>query len=238
MPTTLKPAAADGEGQRVRPGAHTTAQAYRLRATPYFLLVHNPLSWEIAEVELEDEAGEITGSPVICWLPRLKRLELSPGVNGVRMGRRGSPPDASLAVANLRTQGWTMIPEDYDGGYVNVHPGARGPIHVLKFDQPVNVGSKTVLRCDDEGYKRFRYRLVVDGVIKPPEPEALEAIMDLRRNRIARHQREVHIPAVRARVDALEEELGEMKEAAEEIAPKPKRKRRATKAKTKTKGKS
>ncbi len=200
-------AAPPAEGQRVNRRARPTSRAYRLRAEPYFILVHSPLSWDLVEMQGPDGAQWV-------WLPRLKRLRLTPGVNGVRQGRRGGAPDATLAIAQLQRRGWIIIPEEYDGGYVDEYPGHRGKVHVLKFETPVHVGAKTVLRCDEDAWRRWRLKLVEDGIVPPPQQEVLEAIMDRQRNRISRHERNVHIPAIAAKVEADVAKLDAMTTAA------------------------
>ena len=195
-------------GTRVGPRTGADQQPYRLSKSPYFLLMHHPLGWECAEVEGRG----------LCWLPRLKRLPFAPGVNGVRQGRRGGPPDPSLAIANHTKRGWTFVPEDYDGGFVDRYKCTGGVRYVTKFETPRNIGNRTVIRGDDEAWNKFRLGLVESGVLAGPEPEVLEDLMDRCRNRIARSQKDIHIPAVAEKLEALELTLATMEEMAEASA--------------------
>ncbi len=188
--------------QMVSASAAGAAPAFNLKPCPFFYLTHHPSSWEV---------GEVDGKRY--WLPRLKRLKLAPGVNAVRQGRKGGPPDASLAIAQAQRQGKTIIPDTFDGGYVHKVRGARGWVHLLKFDTPKNLGRTTVIKTDHEAYRAFRLKLVTSGLIAPPEPEILEAIMDRQRNRSERRADQAHIPREAKRIEREEAKLTEMREA-------------------------
>jgi len=184
-------AAAAAGGERVTAAMRPTHEPYRLTPTPYFVLMHHPMGWEACQV-----AGEWV------WLPRLKMLSYAPGTNGIRQGRgKGAPPDPTLALVAFQSRGWTIIPEDYDGGYVVRYPVAGGAVHLLRWATPRNVGNKTTVRGDDEAYKAFRLQLVTDGVIAPPVPEVIEDLLDRQRTRIGRAEQHIHIPAVARRLE-------------------------------------
>ena len=187
-------------GERVTSSMRPTHNPYKLTPKPYFVLMHNPLGWECGRV----------GDRWV-WLPRLKELQYQPGSNGVRQGRRGGAPDATLAIASFQGKGWTIIPEDYDGGYVvryTVEGG--GYAHLLRFDEPRNIGNRTSLRTDEEAYNAWRLQLVEDGILAPPEPEVIEELLERQRTRITRAERDIHIPAVAKRLEQETSKLDEM----------------------------
>lgn len=195
-------------GTRVPPRQSVAAQLPRLKASPYFLLMHHPLGWEACEVEGRG----------LCWLPRLKRLIFAAGSNGIRQGRRGGGPDPSLAIASHTERGWRFIPEDYDGGYVDRYECTGGIRYMTKFESPKNLGNRTVIRGDDAKWNLFRLSLVENGVIPAPEPEILEDLMDRQRNRISRSQKHIHIPAVADKLEKDEARLAAMEEMCAEAA--------------------
>lgn len=183
--TVVTGAAAD-----TRPGANKLPG----RAQPDFHLMHHPENWEIVETP----TGEYE------WLPRLKPLYLQAGINGVRSVRGGGVDD-SAARLSYRDRGWTIIPRDL--GYVTKYPTARGQSSYLTWDTPHLMGRKIVVRHDAEGYNTFRRSLVESGVIPTPAPEALEAVLHSLQSRINRAGKSIHIPGVKARVEADEKRL-------------------------------
>lgn len=195
-------------GTRVGPRTASSSQSPRLKAVPYFLLMHHPMGWEACEVEGRG----------LCWVPRLKKLPITPGSNGVRQGRAGGSPDASLAIANQTSRGWRFIPEDYDGGFVDRYEATGGVVYLLKFESIKTIGNRSVVRCDDAAYNAWRLGLVENGVIPAPEPEVLEDLMDRQRSRISRHQKHIHIPAVAAKLEAETAKLDTMEALSDEAA--------------------
>ena len=168
-------------------------------ASPYFLLFHNPEAWEC-------KAGE--------WLPRLKRLPLAPGVNAVRQSRNGGAVDPNLAIVQLQQRGFKIIPEDFGGGFVKQVPVAGGVAHMMHCDELKRVGTRAVLRRDDDAYTEFQRSLLAEGVVEPPEPEILEMLIDRQQRRIDRKQAMTHLPNIKAQVKADAEKLKSMKAAA------------------------
>lgn len=191
--------------------ADTRPGAARLPELPRkdFYLMHHPESWEA--VQREDGEWE--------WLPRLKPLYLTPGINGVRQVKGGV--DDGPARLMYQDRGWTILPRTL--GYVTKYPCARGDSSYLTWDTPHVMGRKIIIRHDAEGYADFRRGLLETGTIKPPEPEALEAILHQLDRRIDRAGKSVHIPGVKARVESDQAKLDGAKKAAKKATTKKKR---------------
>ena len=181
-----------------------------MRAEPDFTLGHYPTEWEMVETENGLE-----------WLPRLKKLALVPGVNGVRQTRNGV--DDRIARTTYTDQGWTLIPRDL--GYVTAYPTTSGTTYLLTWDRPKRLGNRCIVKHDDQGFNAFRRSLIEGGVIERPDPDALEAIAERLRRTIARNEKNAHIAGVAEKIEADRELLAAMREE-----PKPK-KRGARKAK-------
>lgn len=194
------------------PEASTRPGAAKLPELPRhdFHLMHNPENWEVCQ--REDGEWE--------WLPRLKCLYLVPGINGVRQVKGGI--DDSPARLAFKDRGWTII--DRDLGYVTKYPCARGKSSYLTWDRPHVMGRKIIVRHDAAGYAAWRRGLVEDGTIPTPEPEALEAILHQLDRRIERAGKSVHIPGVKARVDADTAKLDGAKKAAKKATTKKRKK--------------
>tara|TARA_R100000664_G_C2739013_1_gene127839 strand:- start:492 stop:1046 length:555 start_codon:yes stop_codon:yes gene_type:complete len=174
-----------------------------MRAEPDFTLGHYPTEWEMVETENGLE-----------WLPRLKKLALVPGVNGVRQTRNGV--DDRIARTTYTDQGWTLIPRDL--GYVTAYPTTSGTTYLLTWDRPKRLGNRCIVKHDDAGFNAFRRSLIEDGVIERPDPDALEAIAERLRRTIARNEKNAHIAGVAEKIEADRELLAAMREE-----PKPKK---------------
>lgn len=193
------------------PRAHILPEAPRAN----FYLMHNPQGWE--PNKLDDGTWE--------WLPVLKRLMIKPGVNGVRGTRNGV--DDGQARMGYQDRGWTILPRDL--GYITRYPCRRGYSYYLTWDQPIKAGNRLVVRHDAEGYNEFRRGLVESGAVPMPVPEVLIARLQDYQKQINRNAKDVHIPTVKAKVDAAQELIDGAKKAAKDLAPKPKPTRRRTK---------
>jgi len=181
------------------PGLVSRQRPHRWPTSPYFMLFHNPASWEFT-------GGE--------WLPKLTRLPFAPGVNGVRQSRAGAPVDPNLAIVQMQARGFKAIPEDFDGGFVTQVPVAGGVAHLLKFDTLKRVGSASILKHDGDGYAAFRRKMLADGVVDAPEPEVLEPLIERQQARINRRANELHLPHVKLKSKADVEALKQMRAAA------------------------
>ena len=168
-------------------------------ASPNIQLLHNP-------EDRECKAGQS--------MPRLKRLPLAPGVNAVRQSRNGGAVDPNLAIVQLQQRGFKIIPEDFGGGFVKQVPVAGGVAHMMHCDELKRVGTRAVIRRDDDAYTEFQRSLLAEGVVEQPEPEILEMLIDRQQRRIDRKQAMTHLPNIKAQVKIDTETLKSMKAAA------------------------
>lgn len=167
-----------------------------MKREPDFTLGHYPTEWEMVETENGLE-----------WLPRLKKLAMIPGVNGVRQTRNGV--DDRIARTTYTDQGWTLIPRDL--GYVTAYPTTTGTTYLLTWDRPKRLGNRCIVKHDEAGFNAFRRSLIEDGVIERPDPDALEAIAERLRRTIARNEKNAHIAGVAEKIEADRELLAAMR---------------------------
>lgn len=173
-----------------------------------FVLAHFPTEWELVE-----EDGDY------WWLPRLKKLGISGGVNGVRVDR------GRVQFANAKTdyeaRGFTLISEDSviqagpgnlpEGGYRVEYPGTNGKVHLCRWDVPKVLGGQVIIKTCAKTHNAFRRSLVEQGIIGQPDPDALEIVTERMRTRIARKAKQAHIPAVKAEIEHTEDLLAATK---------------------------
>ena len=105
--------------------------------SPNFLYFYHPFQWAV-------QGGE--------WLPQIAEHRQSPGQGNV--GKNG---EMTLAVAHRAKLGWQLVPPDIiEGGYVRVHDGKRGPVHLSKWERPrVVAGMAAESEIDRAGYLDF-----------------------------------------------------------------------------------
>jgi hypothetical protein len=194
-----------------------------LNATPnyQFFFMHNPNGWEM----IPNDDG------VFEWLPVLKRFELRPGLNGVKVNRRGGV-DYVNAKARFESNGWTFIlPEEIDGGYLVEYEGRRGPVYSDRFTTPralgMGSGARIVWDFDRDAFNDWRREL--KERLGEPDPSVIDMKSTIQRKRSERRAREVHIPAVAAKMEREIKKLEAMTES------KPKKKRRAPRKKAEVK---
>lgn len=184
---------------------------------PDFYMMHHPHSWEPVEVATGDWE----------WLPKLKQLLLKPGVNGVRTNPGGGIDDSQARI-NFQDRGWTVLPRDL--GYVVRYQCQGGKTYYPLWDVPHKMGNRVVVRYNPEAYNEFRRGLVLDGVVNPPEPEALEIVLDDLQHRVNRNAVNIHVPTVAAQVKKTEAKLNGAKTAAKKASRKAPAKKRTRKA--------
>ena len=191
-------------------------------ARPSFLYMSHPFAWYWHE-------GEGGGE----WLPRLLRMVIQPGVNGVR--RDGSTGPARTMAAE---RGATVI--EYSdprlgrwADYVQVFENTNGhKIHKSIFDSVRVIAGRVRWKHDREEYMAFLRHLLSSGVIDPIDPDVAHELAERERSTLARlEQREARNPADRnlaAQAEAQRQRLAAMLSAA--TPPKPKRRKRRAKA--------
>ena len=155
---------------------------HRLPTAPRFVLFHDPDAWRAEKVApaVLNKKGEETKPAEYRWLPMLKQLPIAPGVNGVRQGRKVgntiSAPDPTPAIVRLQRQGFTIIPEDFDGGFMVRHRVDGGWRYCLKFEKLRRHGRISEVEFDRADYNRFRAKLVEDGIIRPIRPGRIKEL--------------------------------------------------------------
>jgi hypothetical protein len=175
-------------------------------ATPQFIYMHHPNTWDLVETA---DGYEV--------LPILTKFQLVAGLNGVKL-RPGGGVDSTAARASFMDQGWVFIDEKkIDGGYVREFEGARGPIYMDKFTSPRVIGNsargRVIWDTDKTGYNDFRRSLLEDGTIEAPDPSALDWKIELLEKRIDRKTKSSHIPKVQKEVEKATEEKDALIEA-------------------------
>lgn len=155
-----------------------------------FMLKHHWSSWEVAGEGLDEGA---------CWLPKLKKHTLRPGVNHTHTLRRGQTPQEGHedGFEIERRAGWTFLEQHpldathrpagvSEGPYMREvdvrHPrtGTTGVAFLEAWQVPL-----PTMPGDEEGqrfkfdrgaYNRWRLWLVESGQIAPPLPHVIAKI--------------------------------------------------------------
>ena len=177
-------------------------------SAPFFLKWH-PQRWEL-------NGGEL--------LPKLGRLAVEPGVNGV--DKHGDP---SLAFVSAEQRGWKILPWDVIAdGYVRVHQGNFGAVHLTKWQQPRQIGNRCILKHDADGYRQFLREMLAAGIIDPPDPDLIDAMIEEKQGKLdrARQSAASGKPGADLAIASAETALKEFKAAAAAVtAPRSKSKR-------------
>ena len=146
-----------------------------LPPSPVFFLKYHPARWGVI-------GGQI--------LPILGRLAVSPGVGAV--DKRG---DTALAEAEAAKRGWRVIPWEAiqilhpeRSTYVKVYEGKRGKVHLTMWETPRAVGGRVRVHVDEEGYHEWLRALIDEGIIPPPDPDIVDALLEQADSVIARTQ--------------------------------------------------
>ena len=66
---------------------------------------------------------------------------------------------------------------------------------------------------DREEWAKFRIKLILDGLVRPPHPTILERIRIQRARHIDRYVRQQHIPELAGKMKAIQDEVQGMSEA-------------------------
>lgn len=178
----------------------------QLEESAPFLFTHHP------------EAYTVMGGRVI---PRLGKLKLAPGINGVEEEPKTGRIIAGPAIDQARNNGLIVIPHDVDGEGTTYLRRPKGAPHatLTRFER-VYPGSSRI-DCDEVAYVEWTRSLVERGVL-PPAPayilqrmhaELLRQIEDLEDRRGVESLRK----RLRRDLDAVEEELELRGEEAAEL---------------------
>lgn len=137
----------------------TTRDVARLQPCARFLLMHDPAAWQV-------KFGKV--------LPRLSKLKLIAGVNGV-LYLRGGGADHGDAVKRAEADGRVVFKEDIDGKpYIAGYNVRGGVAYVERWVKPIKGSHRTKVDSKDE--KQFLESLVSDGHIQPAELHVIEAM--------------------------------------------------------------
>ena len=194
---------------------------------PKFIYAHSPMSWEWS---VEHER----------FLPRLKRINIMPGTSGIRKGAGGHAP----MIANLQSQGWTVLPDDMqviytdEGGklakdthYMVAYQGRRGTTYADVWERPVVIGGGASASVDwsslydVDGFNAWRASLLDSGAVPPPNPAVLAGLVQRQERRAGRRINDAHdgAPHVQRIVEGHQQTLSDMQEAAVKAGGKRKR---------------
>ena len=189
-----------------------------------FLYMSHPFSWTWSD---EEGPGE--------WLPRLLRMTIQPGVNGVR--RDGSTTPARTMAAE---RGGSVI--EYNDprlgkwqDYVQAFETKNGRrVHRSIFESVRVIAGRVRWKQDRSEYLAFLRHLVASGIIPPIDPDVAHELTGRERSTLQRlKQRSARNPAdpnLAARVEAQQARVDAMTGAGRPVAqPKPRRRKKAPK---------
>ena len=162
-----------------------------------FVFVTHPRSWEFHQKH--------------GWIPRLKRIILTPGVNGCRAGKHG----AAAALVAAEAEGFTRIPvtapvlvrnedgklEEEEGYRVRFDAkgrkaGSTAPYYAEVWATPSVIGdgsTASVVWDHDIDARAATAKLWVErGLVPAAQPGALALTIQIQRNRAGRHVHGAH----------------------------------------------
>lgn len=168
----------------------------KVEESPPFLFTHH------------HEAYTVQGGEVI---PRLGKLKLLPGVNGVEEDPKTGRIIAGAAINEAREKGLVIIPHDVDGPgttYLCRPKGCPG-VHLSRFEKVYPGSSK--IDCDEAAYVEWCRSLVQRGLV----PAAPAYILERMRADLIRQLEDLEdkrgVDSIRKRLardlDAVEREL-------------------------------
>ena len=200
MPTIL--------GKRAEPtDALHAPKLPKIRNRYRFLYMAHPHRW------LFDEADYDAGHD--GWLPSLGRLNVSPGVGGVRDGNQ-----MDLALVQRAQAGWQVIPgEDPRLGdyrhYTQRFPAeGRNPVWGSIFDSVKVLGGKVLWKHDDDAYRAFRRHLIEAMVVPAMDPDVRDQFVDQERATIEQMEGRLAVnpnnPALAQRIKERKRRLSKM----------------------------
>jgi hypothetical protein len=222
VPDKKKTAAAKAAPEPIRPrksAALDPSVVVTLRPNEPFLLRHFFLNWTV---------GEVPGKGVFL-LPDVDHQPVHPGTASFRTLKDGEAPELAYKaeVAKSKADGWTYImphdPDDRGGGYVlevdcAAPTGERGIFYHdpwTKITPSRRAGAMAGVVFDHAAFNLYRYNLVANGVIDPPDEGIRAEIVKRYRKHAARGAADWKIPEqVRSLIEAREAAKAEKAEAA------------------------
>lgn len=107
-------------------------------------------------------------------IPRLGKLKLKPGCNGVEEDATTGRVIAGPAIDQAKANGLTVIPVDIDGPGTTYLKRPKGAPHAtLSRFEKVYAGSSRI-DCDEAGYVQWTCSLVERGIVPPAPAYILE----------------------------------------------------------------
>ena len=149
--------------------------AKRLPQDPPFVFVHHPNKWIRAGSEL---------------LPKLDKKAIEPGIGNT--DEYGNP---ALGLGLRANEGWVRIRAEHaraedtpDGreGYLRSYPVRKGTLHLCAWEQVRPLGKRYLSKPATESYYAWLRALVERGVVRPPDPSIVEAMLDSATDRLDR----------------------------------------------------
>jgi len=146
--------------------AQPAAQPQQMRGLApkrQYMLVHHPANWTLHST---DDGHE--------WLPDVRRLQFTNGVNGARFDDQGRFLNVDDVAHRLEKKGFVIISNDSPAGrYLGVVPLAGGAQHhCFKWEQfEAHPGRRRPLTIiDEEQRNAFLRALYTEGVVPMPPP--------------------------------------------------------------------
>lgn len=160
---------------------------------------HHPAHWQCVDGE---------------WLPDLTQMVAIPGLN--RVDKNG---DTALAEVHLSKKGMIVIPWEVEpGGYCVQYAGSGGPVFLSKWEKPKLVAGQVRISNDIEGYRAFQKRLVAEGIVKVPDPDFINVIVERQERLVNEHRtRAPTHPGSALALPVAEKRLEEMRVARERM---------------------
>jgi hypothetical protein len=195
-----------------------SSRALPISAGHRWIFAHHPLSWEVADID-----------GTARWVPKLRRIPVVPGANGVRKGG----DDREMLYA-LQRNGWTVIENGGAAGvYADECIARNGTVWLDRWCTPHEFapGRVKIRRTDEqrEEYQRWCADLVDAGALPEPDPVLLEEVCERYEDtHIRRHLSREMEPSIARKLERARATLAKMREAslrAPELAEKPKRRR-------------
>lgn len=177
-----------------------------------FIFFHNPKNWELVTIPQSGKKKDR-----VLLLPQLSQLILQAGINGVRSNGRGVDP--TMAIANLQSQGCTVLPpERHD--YLVVFPVVGGKRFDSKFMEYEQIGTTVIKTFNHEKYNEFRIDLMKKGHIEPPHEHFVKLMIHANKPKINKYAKLLHEPSGKQKYDEALKYENDLKEASKQVKEK------------------
>ena len=155
---------------------------------PYWLMHHPETCWEFVQHDNK-----------WMFLPSFRRLFEMAGCNGVRMIPRGGC-DSQVARVQMMDDGFEVL--DMELGYqARYKTTSGGYFYIDIWSAPKVIGKRVIWKFDQSAFNDWRYSLLEDGVLNPPDTDILDLFVEKQEKRVQRNALRTHIPAVKKTYD-------------------------------------